>query len=47
LVGPAVVEPFGREQADAAVMVIGVVPGEKDLAGDAGILDQILNRRSP
>jgi hypothetical protein len=39
VVCPAMVEHFGREQADAAVMVLGVVPGEEDLAEGASVLD--------
>lgn len=33
-------EHFGREQADAAVMVLGVVPGKEALAKAACILDR-------
>ena len=40
LVGPAVVKDLGREQADAAVMVLGVVPGKESLAEGACVLDR-------
>src|SRR2546425_33541 len=35
-----VVDVVGREQAEAGVAVLGVVPGEKDLAVRASILDR-------
>jgi len=40
LIGTAVVKHFGCEQADAAVIVLGVVPGEEKLAKGAGVLDE-------
>jgi hypothetical protein len=40
LVGPAVVKDLGREQADAAVIVLGVVPGKESLAEGACVLDR-------
>jgi len=40
LPGQAVVNVGGRQQAKAAVVVLGVVPGEKDMAVDAGVLDR-------
>jgi hypothetical protein len=39
LLGPTVVEGLGGKQADAAVMVLGVVPGEEGLTGTAGVLN--------
>jgi hypothetical protein len=36
LLGPTVVEGFGGKQADAAVMVLGVVLGEEGLTETAG-----------
>ncbi len=39
VVGPAVVKNLWGEQADAAVMMFGVVPGKEDLAEGAGVLD--------
>ena len=38
-VGPAVMEDLWGEQPAAGVMMLGVVPGEEDLAEAAGILD--------
>ncbi len=38
--GQAVVDIVGREQAEAGVAVLGVVPGEEDLAMRPGILDR-------
>ena len=38
-------EHFGREQADAAVMVLGVVPGKEALEKAACILDRAEARR--
>ncbi len=40
LISPVVVEHFRREQTDAAVVVLGVVPEQGDLAERAGILDR-------
>src|SRR5262245_19541306 len=40
VVRPTVVKYLGREQADAAVVVLGVVTGEEDLAEAAGVLDR-------
>jgi hypothetical protein len=40
LVGAAAVQYFVDPQANAAVMVRGVVPGEEDLAEGAGVLDR-------
>ena len=34
-------EHFGREQGDAAVMLLGVVPGKESLAEGACVLDRI------
>src|SRR5207245_6343447 len=36
LLGPAVVHVGGRQQAEADVMVLGVVPGEVDVGGGPG-----------
>ena len=38
--GQTVVDVVGREQPEAGVAVLGVVPREKDLAVRAGILDR-------
>ena len=38
-VGPAIMQRLWCQQADAAVMVFGVVPGEEKLTEAAGILD--------
>ena len=40
LVCPAIVEHLGGEQADTAVMVLGVVPREEAPAEGAGVLDR-------
>ena len=39
VVGPSVVEDLGGEEADAGVMMLGVVPGKEDLAEAAGVLN--------
>src|SRR5512132_4582665 len=39
LLGPAVVDVCGGQQADSGVVVLDVVPGEEVLAEDAGVLD--------
>ena len=39
LLGEAVVHIVGRQQAQAAVMMFGVVPGEEDVAVGAGVLN--------
>ena len=40
LIGPAVVKDLGHEQADVAVMVLGVVPRKESLAEGACVLDR-------
>ena len=40
LLGQAVVHVGGRQQAEADVMVLGVVPGEEDVAVGSGVLDR-------
>ncbi len=45
LLRPAVVNVGRRQQAEAGVMVLGVVPGEEDVAVGAGILDRAEARR--
>ena len=40
LVGVAMVHVVGRQQAEAAVPVLGVVPGEERVAVGAGIVDR-------
>ena len=39
LLGPAVVDVCGGQQADSGVVVLDVIPGEEALAEDAGVLD--------
>ena len=45
LLGHVVMHVGGREQAEGRVMVLGVVPGEEDVAVGAGILDRAEARR--
>ncbi len=40
LLGPAVMNIGGRQQPEAAVMMLGVVPGEEDVAVSPGVLDR-------
>lgn len=39
VIGAAVMQDFRCQEADAGVMVLGVVPGEEDLAEAAGVLE--------
>jgi hypothetical protein len=40
LLGQAVVHVGGRQQAEADVMVLGLVPGEEDVGVRPGVLDR-------
>ena len=40
LLGHAMVHVGGRQQAEAGVMMLGVVPREEDVAVGAGVLDR-------
>ena len=45
LIGQAVMHIRGRQQSKARMMVLGVVPGEEDVAVGSGILDRAEARR--
>jgi hypothetical protein len=43
LLGQAAMHVVGRQQPETAVMVLGVVPGEEDVAVGAAVLDRVLH----
>jgi hypothetical protein len=45
LLGQSVMHVVGRQQSKTAVMVLGVVPREEDVAVGAGVLDRAEARR--